>query len=140
MTNKIEKRIIKETEDWRIRKSEESSEKQEELERGKREKYEEWQNAENEETRVKEEIDKVFETIPDRKQAEAVVIKKYSALMDKAIEKSRIAWREWLNACVKSNPELTKKYGLTKKDYVNLGATDLVKKAVEQRKKLLREE
>jgi hypothetical protein len=136
-SNKLEREIIKETEDWRRKKSEESSEKQEELECEKREKYEEWQTAEDEETRLKEEIDKVLETMSDRKQAEVIAIKKYSALMDKAKRKSSIAWREWLDVCVKSNPKLTEEYGITKQDYVNLGATDLANKAVEQRKKLL---
>ena len=129
MTSKnLEKKIIKETEDWRIRKSEESSEKQEELERETREKYEEWQNAEDEEKSIKEEINKGLETI-----------EKYRDLY-KAKEKSRIALREYMFACVKSNPKLTEEYGLTKKDRVNLGATDLANKAVEQREKLLGEE
>ena len=140
MENKFEKEIIKETEDWRIRKSEESSEKQEELEREKREKYKEWQNAKDEETRAMEEIDKLFETMPDKEQAEVIVAKKYGALMDKAIEKSRIAWREWLDACVKSNPELIEEYGLTKRDYKTLKPAELLNKAVEQRKKLLGKE
>jgi hypothetical protein len=65
------------------------------LEKLYNQKLEELNAATDEEQHIMEEIDKVFESTPDRVEAEKIVTKKWAPLMDAAIDKSRIAFDAW---------------------------------------------
>lgn len=61
-------------------------------------KYAAFQAALDEEEKIMAEIDKVFESTPDRTEAEKIVLEKYASQMDEAMRKSRQALDEWLRA------------------------------------------
>jgi len=59
-------------------------------------KYAALQTAMDEENMVMKEIDNVFATTPNRKEAEKIVLEKYAPQMDEVMKKSRQALDEWL--------------------------------------------
>ncbi len=48
-----------------------------------------------EENRIMEEIEGVLTGVPDREEAEKIVLKQYAPLMEEAMKKSTEAFREW---------------------------------------------
>jgi hypothetical protein len=61
-------------------------------------KYAALQAAIDEEDRIMKEIDNVFVTIPNREEAEKIVLEKYAHQMDEAMKKSKQTLDEWLRA------------------------------------------
>ena len=68
------------------------------LEKVYNQKLEDLNAATDEEQRIMEEIDKVFESTPDRVEAEKIVMEKWAPLMDEAVKKSRVAFDVWMEA------------------------------------------
>ncbi len=64
--------------------------------------------AMDEEDRIMREMDKVFETVPDRYEAEKIILEKWALLMDEAIKKSSKLSTEWFEAIKKSQEEYEK--------------------------------
>lgn len=60
-------------------------------------KHRELQEAMDEEDRIMREIDNVFAGMPDRAEAERIVLEKWAPLMDKAMKKSGEALRAWID-------------------------------------------
>ena len=59
-------------------------------------KYTALQSAMDEQEEIMEGIKNVFETMPDRAEAEKIVLGKYASQMDEAMRKSRQALDKWL--------------------------------------------
>ena len=61
-------------------------------------KYTALQVAMDEEDKIMAEINKVFESTPDRAEAERIVLEKHASQMDEAMKKSKQVLGEWLHA------------------------------------------
>lgn len=70
--------------------------------------HKELQEAMDEEDRIMAEIDKVFESTPDRGEAEKIILEKWAPLMDEAVKKSSDLTKQWLEAIDKSQQEYEK--------------------------------
>lgn len=68
----------------------------------------ELQETMNEEDRIMVEIDKVFESTPDRGEAEKIILEKWAPLMDEAVKKSNEFRTQWLEAMNESQEEFEK--------------------------------
>ncbi|MFH2097332.1 MAG: hypothetical protein ABII24_02185 [bacterium] len=58
--------------------------------------------AMDEEDGIMAEMDKVFESTPDRGEAEKIILEKWAPLMDAAVKKSSELTTQWLEAMKKS--------------------------------------
>jgi hypothetical protein len=67
--------------------------------------HDELRKAMDREKEIMKEIDKVFESTPDRIKAEKIILEKWAPLMDEAAQKSRELTTMWLEAMKKSMPE-----------------------------------
>ena len=67
--------------------------------------HKELQEAMDEEDRIMAEIDEVFESTPDRGEAEKIILEKLASLMDEAAKKSSELTKQWLEAMDKSQQE-----------------------------------
>jgi len=70
--------------------------------------HKELQEAMDEEDRIMAEINKVFESTPDRGEAEKIILEKWMPLMDKAAKKSNELITQWLEAMRESQEEYEK--------------------------------
>jgi len=59
-------------------------------------KHRELREAMDEEDRIMREIDNVFASMPDRAEAEKIVLENWAPLMDEAMKKSGEALKAWL--------------------------------------------
>jgi hypothetical protein len=67
--------------------------------------HKELQEAMDREEEIMKEIDKVFESTPDRSEAEKIILEKWAPLMDEAAQKSKELTTRWLEVMKKSMPE-----------------------------------
>jgi len=70
--------------------------------------HKELQETMNEKDRIMAEMDKVFESTPDRNEAEKIILEKWAPLMDEAVKKSSELTTQWLEAMRKSQEEYEK--------------------------------
>jgi len=70
--------------------------------------HEELQKAMDEEDRIMAEMGKIFESTPDRAEAEKIILEKWAPLMDEAAKKSSKLTTQWLEAMRKSQEEYEK--------------------------------
>ena len=70
--------------------------------------HKESQEAMDEVDRIMAEMDKIFESTPDRGEAEKIILKKWAPLMDEAVKKSSELTKQWLEAMDKSQQEYEK--------------------------------
>ena len=131
----INEEYIKESEKFLEERKKSKEEEQEKLEKITEEKFEEHQNAEQAEEDIRQEI----KTMLDEDEDKVIMIEKYRNLL-KAKKESEIALTEYMLAAPKSDPELKKECGITEDDRRKLGPSELLDKAVKQRKKVLGEE
>lgn len=61
-------------------------------------KYKKLQAADDEEEKIMKEIENVFTSVPNRTEAEQIVLKKWAPLLDEIHKKSDEALHEWLDA------------------------------------------
>lgn len=67
------------------------------LENLENQKYKEFQIATEEESLIMKEIDNVFVSTPDRKEAEKIVLETLAPRIDEAMKKTKQALENWLN-------------------------------------------
>lgn len=67
--------------------------------------YNELQEAMKERDRIMDEIDKVLESVPDRSEAEKIVLEKLAPSMDEIVKKESRLTTEWLESMKKSQLE-----------------------------------
>jgi hypothetical protein len=70
--------------------------------------HKELQDAMDEEDRIMAEMNKVFESTPDRSEAEKIILEKWAPLMDEAAKKSSELTTQWFEAMRKSQEEYKK--------------------------------
>ncbi|MBU1730614.1 hypothetical protein KJ557_03670 [Patescibacteria group bacterium] len=76
----------------------------------------EWQVSMDEENRVLAEVNKVFDSTPDRAEAEKIVIEKWAPLMDETMKKSSEALNTWFDAMREDYARMKKELDDTEKD------------------------
>ncbi|MFA5413003.1 MAG: hypothetical protein WC348_00450 [Patescibacteria group bacterium] len=74
-------------------------------------KHQEFLAAEEEVGKIMEEINRIFATMPDRREAEKVVLENWGDKMDKAMKVSGEALREWLRAMEESQAKYKREMG-----------------------------
>ncbi|GBE16310.1 hypothetical protein BMS3Abin15_00123 [bacterium BMS3Abin15] len=70
--------------------------------------HKELQEAMDEEDRIMAEMDKIFESTPDRGEAEKIILEKLAPSMDEAVKKSSELTTQWLEAMKRSQEKFEK--------------------------------
>lgn len=67
--------------------------------------HKELQEVMDDEDRIMAEMDKIFESTPNRGEAEKIILEKWAPLMDEAVKKLSELTNKWLEAIKKSQEE-----------------------------------